>query len=172
MDDKLAPAKRRKQKLPSGVVVAWDQTFNEVNLYVPTSAAVPTKRVQVRIASDAATVVVASGVGKEVLLDALKFYARVVSDESVWTRDTETGEVHCQFAKVKRGEPWKSCFLTTEDKGEDEDEGEEEEDRMRMMRERLTRENPGFDFTEATFEGSVGGVTPDASEWNLGGRNR
>lgn len=76
----------------------------------------------------------------------------------MWT--LEDGELHVTFEKARRGEAWPGAF---EGHGGEGATGVEE-DRRRLMLQRFQEENPGFDFSSATFSGSV----PDAATF-MGG---
>ena len=86
-----------------------------------------------------------------------------IADDSVWTRDAQTGEIHVQVVKCKKAEPWVGAFEAHCDEATAT--GVSEEERKRKMQARFHREHPGFDFSDAEFED--GKRIPDASEWNV-----
>ena len=82
----------------------------------------------------------------------------VKADESVWT--LEGGEVRVSFEKARKGETWPCVFVGHGAAGDT------EEDRRRLMLQRFQEENPGFDFSQAEFNGAV----PDAATFMGGAR--
>ena len=85
----------------------------------------------------------------------------VVVDESTWTMG-EDGEINVTLQKAKRGVTW-GCALMG--RGQQEvDPVTKQEMQRSIMLERFQAENPGFDFSQAEFNGSV----PDASTF-MGG---
>ena len=85
---------------------------------------------------------------------------RVRVDDSVWT--LEEGELAATLAKSERGKAWSAPFAAH---AATSDERENEEDKRRLMLERFQMENPGFDFSGASFNGQA---APDASTF-MGG---
>ena len=83
----------------------------------------------------------------------------VKPDDSVWT--LEDGQVRISLEKARKGETW-PCVIEGHGGGE-----ETEEDRRRLMLQRFQEENPGFDFSQAEFNGAV----PDASTFMGGQRH-
>ena len=73
-------------------------------------------------------------------------------DESFWMLDN--GELNINLQKMKKGVTWSSVFV-----GHDEVDPLTRNDvQKKLMLERFQEENPGFDFSNAEFNGSV----PDA----------
>ena len=99
-----------------------------------------------------------------VVFPKLCFFRPTIADESVWTRDARTGEIHVQVVKCKKAEPWVGAFVC-DSEATASMKGISDEERKRMMRARFQRDHPGFDFSEAEFED--GKEIPDASEWNV-----
>ena len=80
--------------------------------------------------------------------------------ERVTARRAEDGVLHIQCEKVKPGEAWPSAL-----KGHQAlDAVGQEESKKAMMLQRFQKENPGFDFSGADFNGQV----PDATQF-MGG---
>jgi len=163
-DDKLAAASRHKRidDATGKLLYEWDQTLDEVNVYVPIDVQLNTKTdLKVRITGK--TMEIENAKEKEsAILPKLEFYRQTIADETVWTRDRVTGEMHVQLVKLKKAEPWEAVFAEHCD---ERSANATERDRQRMMLSRFQQENPGFDFSDAEFE--VGKEVPDASEWNL-----
>jgi len=186
-DDKLAAPNRHKFYVDENkLLYEWEQTLEEVNIFIPISSELKTKE-DLSVEITGKTIEIKKKkkkIGDDkncvVLLPKLELYRQTIADESVWTRDQSTGEMHIQLVKLKKAEPWEAAFkehcrnlrgATGTNPASDEmstkAEADEriEMDRRRMMLARFQMENPGFDFSEAEFE--VGKEVPDASEWNL-----
>jgi len=186
-DDKLAAPNRHKFYVDENkLLYEWEQTLQEVNIFIPISSELKTKE-DLSVEITGKTIEIKKKkkkIGDDkncvVLLPKLELYRQTIADESVWTRDQSTGEMHIQLVKLKKAEPWEAAFkehcrnlrgATGTNPASDEmstkAEADEriEMDRRRMMLARFQKENPGFDFSEAEFE--VGKEVPDASEWNL-----
>jgi hypothetical protein len=84
----------------------------------------------------------------------------VVVKESFWSVDD--GEVNVNLQKMKKGEMWVSAL---EGHGEL-DPLTKEDDKKRLMLERFAEENPGFDFSNADFNGQI----PEARSFMGGGQ--
>ena len=159
-DDKLAAPNRHRHRAEDGkVLYEWEQTLDEMNVYVFVDPLIKTSDILVDVRTDTMTMREKKENGF-MFIDRLKMYRVVVSDETVWTRDGISGEIHVQMVKRKKAEPWVGAFEAHCDEISAK---ATEEDRERMMRARFQSENPGFDFSDAKFDGAV----PDASEWNL-----
>ena len=106
-DDKLAAASRHKRidDATGKLLYEWDQTLDEVNVYVPIDVQVNTKTdLKVRITGK--TMEIENLKEKEsAILPKLELYRQTIADETVWTRDRVTGEMHVQLVKLKKAEP-------------------------------------------------------------------
>ena len=172
-DDKLAAPNRHKHfdDASGRLLYEWEQTLDEVNVFVPTDAALhATRDLNVLVTGNSIEITSTSTSTKKtddddddvVVFPKLRFFRPTIADESVWTRDARTGEIHVQVVKCKKAEPWVGAFaahVVTASKGIS------DEERKRMMRARFQRDHPGFDFSEAEF--GDGKEIPDASEWNV-----
>eukprot|EP00339_Tiarina_fusa_P023624 CAMPEP_0116997890 /NCGR_PEP_ID=MMETSP0472-20121206/1161_1 /TAXON_ID=693140 ORGANISM="Tiarina fusus, Strain LIS" /NCGR_SAMPLE_ID=MMETSP0472 /ASSEMBLY_ACC=CAM_ASM_000603 /LENGTH=171 /DNA_ID=CAMNT_0004696893 /DNA_START=41 /DNA_END=556 /DNA_ORIENTATION=+ len=88
---------------------------------------------------------------------------KIKPQESMWSIDPETGEVTINMEKAVRHENWKSVI-----KGEGVvDWATQEEMGKKMLLEKFTAENPGFDFSGAKFNG---GLPPDPKNFCPGSR--
>lgn len=76
----------------------------------------------------------------------------------------EDGVVHVYLQKGQLGQPWPAALAAHAPAA---DAARDEALRQRLLLERFQRENPGFDFSGASFSGSA----PDAREF-LGGIDR
>lgn len=177
-DDKLAAPNRHKFYVDENkLLYEWEQTLEEVNIFIPISSELKTKE-DLSVEITGKTIEIKKKkIGDEDcnVLPKLELYRQTIADESVWTRDQSTGEMHIQLVKLKKAEPWEAAFkehcrnnlrgATGTNASDAKAEEIIEEDRRRMMLARFQKENPGFDFSDAEFE--VGKEVPDASEWNL-----
>ncbi|KAJ9505878.1 hypothetical protein QJQ45_017847 [Haematococcus lacustris] len=64
--------------------------------------------------------------------------------------DAEDGSLHITLQKLQQGEPWPSAL-----RGHEADPLTQQRDTERLMLERFQQEHPGFDFSGASFNGSV-----------------
>ena len=154
--DKIAPVGRRAHLLPDGrVAYEWEQTLEDVTVYVAVPPGTRARDLDVAIGKSTLRVGIAGN--PPYLEHALAETVR--PDESVWT--LEDGELRCELAKVIRGKSWSAPFEAHRASANKE---ECEADSRRLMLERFQRENPGFDFSDATFDKPP----PDASTF-MGG---
>eukprot|EP01025_Chloroclados_australasicus_P065949 TRINITY_DN9011_c0_g1_i4.p1 TRINITY_DN9011_c0_g1~~TRINITY_DN9011_c0_g1_i4.p1 ORF type:complete len:181 (-),score=15.67 TRINITY_DN9011_c0_g1_i4:479-1021(-) len=174
MSDKLAPESKHKFIYNEKVVYEWDQTLQEINMYIQLPGEVKAKQLTCSIQSNKIDIGIT---GNPPYLEAstcfvfriqLKVYRRringqfsqrVLPSESFWT--IEDGTLHIQLTKAEQGVPWKEVIVGH---GNLQSMLGVEEDRKRLMLERFQLENPGFDFSQAQFSGEV----PDAHKF-LGG---
>jgi hypothetical protein len=171
MTDQLAPSTRHSWTHDGRVVYEWDQTLEEVNVYISVPAGVSAGVLQVTIETGSVSVGIKGN--PAYLTHAL--YAPVVVSESFWTLQDgdESGEksstqkaksLHLQLQKRERGKPWAGAFC-----GHDTQlpPNEIQNEKQRLMKERFQLEHPGFDFSNADFNGDA----PDANAF-LGGVGR
>jgi hypothetical protein len=173
-DDKLAAPNRHKHfdDASGRLLYEWEQTLDEVNVFVPTDAALhATRDLNVLVTGNSIEITSTKSTTKKtddddvvVVFPKLRFFRPTIADESVWTRDARTGEIHVQVVKCKKAEPWVGAFVC-DSEATASMKGISDEERKRMMRARFQRDHPGFDFSEAEFED--GKEIPDASEWNV-----
>ncbi len=165
-DDKLAAPNRHKHfdDASGRLLYEWEQTLDEVNVFVPTDAtAHKTKDLNVLVTGNAIEITTKKNDDDAIVFPKLRLFRPTIADDSVWTRDAHTGEIHVQVVKCKKAEPWVGAFEAHCDEATAT--GVSEEERKRMMQARFQREHPGFDFSDAEFED--GKRIPDASEWNV-----
>mmetsp|Transcript_10917 Transcript_10917/g.32472 ORF Transcript_10917/g.32472 Transcript_10917/m.32472 type:complete len:160 (-) Transcript_10917:78-557(-) len=144
MADKLAPSTRHQFKHNGQTVYEWDQTFSEVNIYVEVPPGISSKA----LFCDITTSRVSLGIKGNPPYLAHDLSASCKKDESFWTLEDST--LHISLTKSAEGEPWPSAFA-----GHAIDAKTQQEDQQRLMLERFQMENPGFDFSGATFNGAV-----------------
>ena len=96
MGDQLAPTERHAFRHEGRVVYEWDQTLEEVNMYVEVPPGVTAKVLAVRIDTDE----VAIGIrGNPPYLEH-RLTERVKTEECYWT--LEDGELHLQLGQRRR----------------------------------------------------------------------
>ncbi|PNH11186.1 NudC domain-containing protein 2 [Tetrabaena socialis] len=152
MADRLAPSTRHQYKHNGQVVYEWDQTFSEVNIYVPVPPGVRGKQLFV----DITTSHLRFGIKPNPPYLDVRRGGVVVNDlaggvkpsECYWT--LEDGVLHVALTKLEEGEPWHSALA-----GHALDPATQQADQQRLMLERFQVEHPGFDFSQATFNGQV-----------------
>lgn len=147
MSDKLAPTEEERHVFShqGQKVYEWDQTLEEVNIYVDVPPGVKANIIFCEIGAQHLKFGIK---GNPPFLDQ-KTFAKVATDESFWT--LEDGVLHIQLTKMAKAQTWISAL---EGHGQL-DPLTAESDQKRLMLERFQQENPGFDFSGATFNGSV-----------------
>ena len=153
MGDQLAPTERHAFRHEGRVVYEWDQTLEEVNMYVEVPPGVTAKVLAVRIDTDE----VARHQGQPPYLEH-RLTERVKTEECYWT--LEDGELHLQLQKLRRGKPWESLFeghgrstrARAAGKSEVDGDGSRRRTRGSTSRRRVQRRSPD----PSTFMGGVG----------------
>lgn len=163
MADKLAPSVRHSYKHDDRVVYEWDQTLEEVNVYIAVPCGVQAGMLQVNIESNSIEV----GIKGNPAYLTHGLFAPIVVSESFWTLEDSNqscGELHLQLQKREVGKPWPGAFAGHELAL---DPTMVQSEKQRLMKERFQLEHPGFDFSGAAFNGNA----PNANEF-LGGVGR
>ena len=140
MADRLAPSTRHKFVHEGRTIYEWDQTISEVNVYVDVPPGIKSKQLFCTITAHHVSLGIT---GNPPYLDHDLADAAKVS-ESYWT--LEDSVLHLTITKAQQGEPWPSAF-----QGHSFDEIAKQQEQQRLMLERFQLENPGFDFSGATF---------------------
>mmetsp|Transcript_58202 Transcript_58202/g.116984 ORF Transcript_58202/g.116984 Transcript_58202/m.116984 type:complete len:252 (+) Transcript_58202:44-799(+) len=126
-------------------VYEWDQTLDECNIWIKPPPGVMAAHLDIEITHTHVRVGIK---GNPPFLNEDTGGAVVVK-ESFWTMDGD--EVNINFQKMKKGEMWMSALA-----GHGElDPLTKEDDKKRLMLERFSDENPGFDFSNADFNGQI-----------------
>ena len=105
-DDKLAAPNRHKHfdDASGRLLYEWEQTLDEVNVFVPTDASAhKTKDLNVLVTGNAIEITTKKNDALIVLFPKLRLFRPTIADDSVWTRDAQTGEIHVQVVKCKSG---------------------------------------------------------------------
>ncbi|XP_068651727.1 uncharacterized protein [Aristolochia californica] len=140
------------------MVFEWDQTLEEVNMYITLPSDVPTKMFCCKIQSKHLEVGIK---GNPPYLNH-DLACPVKTDSSFWT--LEDGTMHITLQKRDKGLTWSSPIL-----GQGQlDPYEADLEQKRLMLQRFQEENPGFDFSQAQFTGNcpdprtfMGGIRTD-----------
>ncbi|KAJ0390830.1 hypothetical protein P43SY_010006 [Pythium insidiosum] len=140
-----APA-RRVFKYNDRVIYEWEQSLEEVNVFIAPPPGVTANDIECQIT--ATRVVLGLRGSKDKYLNH-DLSSPVVVAESYWMLDG--GELNINLQKMKKGFMWPSVFV-----GHGElNPLEAEKTKQQMMLERFQEENPGFDFSQAEFNGSA-----------------
>eukprot|EP00889_Picochlorum_renovo_P001208 jgi/Picre1/28238/NNA_003644.t1 len=102
-------------------VYEWDQTLSDVNLYILTPPYLDKELTEI-----------------------------VKAEESLWTFDPDTRELHIQLCKAEEARVWDCVFVGHQQ----EQSGDPEGDKKRLMLERFQRDHPGFDFLVQSLQGT------------------
>ena len=139
------PPGRYKFEFDGRVIYEWEQTLEDVNIYVAVPPGVTKDALDCKITP---THLKLGLKGNRPFLDE-DTAGPVVQAESYWTlRD---GEINIILQKMRRGETWDSALKGTGTV----DPFTKQEIQRELMLERFQEENPGFDFRGAEFNGSV-----------------
>ncbi|KIZ06512.1 NudC domain-containing protein 2 [Monoraphidium neglectum] len=144
MAERLAPSERHRFVHGGRTIYEWDQSLAEVNMYVEVPPGVRARDMFCEIAQRH----IKFGLkGNPPFLD-LDLTGPVKVSESMWT--LEDGELHITLTKLEQGDPWPSAI-----KGHEVDIMTQQAEQQRLMLERFQREHPGFDFSQAKFNGEA-----------------
>jgi hypothetical protein len=137
-------------------IYEWDQSLDEMNMWIRPPPGVTAKHLAIDIKHQHISVGIK---GNPPFLNE-DTGGEVIVAESFWSLDPTEGEITINLQKMRKGEMWESAL-----KGHGElDPLTKEEDKKKLMLERFTEENPGFDFSNAEFNGQI----PDARKF-MGG---
>ncbi|ESS28895.1 nuclear movement protein domain containing protein [Toxoplasma gondii GAB2-2007-GAL-DOM2] len=140
-------AKGRRPFYDQGrLVYEWEQSLDEVHLYLKPPEGAKAKDLDIKITPTTLTVGLK---GKPPLFSA-PTESTVNVDPSVWM--IEDGELHILLVKMKKGEVWNAAL---KGHGGALDPFSQQEVQKKLMLERFQEENPGFDFSGATFSGNA-----------------
>lgn len=158
MAEKLAPEKRHDFFHGGQKVFEWDQTLEEVNIYITLPPNVPTKLFHCKIQPKHVEVGIK---GNPPYLNH-DLSSPVKTDCSFWTIEDDI--MHITLQKRDKGQTWASPIL-----GQGQlDPYATDLEQKRLMLQRFQEENPGFDFSQAQFSGNcpdprtfMGGIRSD-----------
>ena len=141
------------------LIYEWDQSLEEVNIYVEPPQGIPRHLYDIEISHKHLRVG---------LKDTPPFidedtWGPVKSKESFWT--LSDGELNINLQKMNKAEAWEAALVGRA--GQEIDAFTKEEVKRKIMLERFQEEHPGFDFSGAEFNGAI----PNAQEF-MGGVKR
>ncbi|KAG2394899.1 uncharacterized protein HKW66_Vig0077260 [Vigna angularis] len=154
MAEKLAPEKRHSFIHNGEKVFEWDQTLDEVNIYINLPPNVHSKQFYCKIQSK----------HLELGIKGNPPYLNFVGDADFGVRLAEDDIMHITLQKRDKGQTWASPIL-----GQGQlDPYSTDLEQKRLMLQRFQEENPGFDFSQAQFSGNcpdprtfMGGIRSD-----------
>ncbi|DBA04815.1 TPA: hypothetical protein N0F65_004452 [Lagenidium giganteum] len=142
----MANTTRRAFKHNDRLIYEWEQSMEEVNLFITPPPGITANHIECEITAMHLRLGLRGS--RDRFLDH-DFTSPVVVKESYWMLDG--GELNINLQKMKKGLTWSSVFV-----GHGElDPLAQEATRKQMMLERFQEENPGFDFSNAEFNGSA-----------------
>eukprot|EP00750_Incisomonas_marina_P025030 INCI5298.2.p1 GENE.INCI5298.2~~INCI5298.2.p1 ORF type:complete len:174 (+),score=39.99 INCI5298.2:102-623(+) len=126
-------------------VYEWEQTIDEVKIYLHPPKGVTRRMLDIDIAERFIFV----GIKGNPPFLHQQFYGQIKLDESFWMLDD--GVIEISLQKQKKGEPWSAVFVGH---------GQmnplvEQQLSKKLLLERFAEENPGFDFSNAEFSGNA-----------------
>ncbi|EFA83334.1 hypothetical protein PPL_04127 [Heterostelium album PN500] len=139
---------RRKFEYQGRTIYEWDQTLEEVNIYIEVPEGVSSKMIACQITSNKLILGIR---GNPPFIDE-EFFSTIKQKDSFWT--LEDGVINITLQKMDKGETW---FAALKGHGNQisGDSHLNEEVKKSMMLERFQEENPGFDFSSAEFNGQA-----------------
>ncbi|CAH9121048.1 unnamed protein product [Cuscuta epithymum] len=144
MADKLAPEKRHSFTHNDQKVFEWDQTLEELNIYINLPENVPKKLFYCTIKSKHLEV----GIKGNPPYLSHDLSNHVKTDCSFWTLEDDI--MHVTLQKRDKGQTWPSPIM-----GQGQlDPYATDIEQKRLMLQRFQEENPGFDFSQAQFSGN------------------
>ena len=129
-------------------IYEWEQTLDSVTLYVDAPHGKKAKDFVVRITATHLQVGLRGH--KSLFLDD-DYTSPVDATESCWFLD-DTGVLQIVLQKQRRGETWEQVLIG---RGAEVNPLLKQEMRQQLLLERFQEENPGMDFRDAEFNGSV-----------------
>lgn len=136
---------RKVVEFEGRTIYEWEQNLEEVDIYIDPPPGITAKILDITIARNHLSIGVK---GNPPYIDN-DFPKNVKTDESMWMM--EDGELHINLQKAVVGETWECAMeghaaLSA---------AESKEVQETIMKERFSRENPGFDFSQAKFNGDA-----------------
>ena len=128
-------------------IYEWEQSLEEINLYVQPPEGVRPEMIACKITPTHLSLGLR---GNPPFLDE-DTYGPVVEAESFWMMND--GEITVNLQKMRKGETWDAALKGRG--GASVDPFTKQEIQKQLMLERFQEENPGFDFSGASFNGQV-----------------
>ncbi|KAF1787119.1 putative tubulin polyglutamylase TTLL9 [Phytophthora cactorum] len=133
-------SQRRAFKHDGRVIYEWEQSMEEVNVFIKPPPGVTAQQIQCDITTNHVTL-------GRCATETRPRELRVVV-ESYWMLDS--GELNINLQKMKKGFIWPRLRWTWRVGS-----NQQEATKQQMMLERFQEENPGFDFSNAEFNGAA-----------------
>ena len=137
---------RQKFEFDGRTIYEWDQSLEEVRLYIKPPPGVTAKMINCKITCTQLTIGLL-GADKPFIDEPFPYKCK--EEDSFWT--LSDGEIEINLQKMAKGETW-PCALQGHGKI---DQFTKDEIQKKLMLERFQEENPGFDFSGAEFSGSA-----------------
>lgn len=150
---------RYKYEYQGRTIYEWEQSLEEVNIYIEPPPGIPRNMYDIVIGHKHIKI----GIKNAPPFIDEDTWGPVKSAESFWT--LVDGELNINLQKMNKAETWEAALKGRG--GQVIDDFTKEKEKKKMMLERFSEEHPGFDFSNAEFNGSV----PNAQEF-LGGVKR
>ena len=152
---------RMKSCSVDGLLFSWDQCIDEVNVEIPVPSSTHKADVSIQFGCRSLGIQVGEVSLHQHLADP------IVNNESFWYLEDNHSSLQPRLLRIvmvksQPGRAWTRVFV---DQSGSFSQDEEEEARKRILLERFSIENPGFDFSQAQFEGAC---IPDARSF-MGG---
>jgi hypothetical protein len=145
MTERIAPVERHSFVHEGETIYEWDQTLEEVNLYISLPDRLPSRLLYCTIKPQHVELGVK---GNPPYLNH-DLGGPVKVDSSFWTIEDRT--MHVTLQKRQKGQPWPSAIAGHGNL----DAFTADQEQRRLMLERFQEEHPGFDFSQAQFTGNV-----------------
>lgn len=129
------------------VIYEWEQSLEEVNIYIPAPPGVPRSAFDIVIGHTNLKVGLK---GNPPFIEETTG-GPVKPDESMWTMSD--GEININLQKMIKAEQWSSALVGKS--GAEVDAFTQEQIKKKLLLERFQEEHPHFDFSGAEFNGSV-----------------
>eukprot|EP00919_Chromeraceae_sp_WS-2016_P057998 GHVR01137564.1.p1 GENE.GHVR01137564.1~~GHVR01137564.1.p1 ORF type:complete len:166 (+),score=36.97 GHVR01137564.1:65-562(+) len=143
---KMVETARGRQKFTyqGRTVYEWEQTIDEIHIYIQPPPNVYKEHFDIDITSKKVKI----GLKNNPPFINELLYSLIIEEDSYWM--IEDKELHIQMTKSKKGEIWECCFKQHNAL----DPFSHSEVQKKIMLERFQEEHPGFDFSSATFSGA------------------
>ncbi|ETO32580.1 CS domain protein [Reticulomyxa filosa] len=140
---------KRKRFIHDGkVIYEWEQSLEDVLIYIQLPKDVNSKQLKIEIKSDSISVGL-KNVAKPYLKEELA--STINKADSVWS--VSDGQLEINLSKQTIGETWSCVFKRHAEQQLNVTEAENT--KKQMLLERFQRENPHMDFSQAQFNGTA-----------------
>eukprot|EP01101_Sappina_pedata_P003032 TRINITY_DN13248_c0_g1_i1.p3 TRINITY_DN13248_c0_g1~~TRINITY_DN13248_c0_g1_i1.p3 ORF type:complete len:159 (+),score=84.94 TRINITY_DN13248_c0_g1_i1:472-948(+) len=140
---------RNKFQHEGRTIYEWDQSVDEVNIYIDKPADLPTKMLAITITAGHLSVAIK---GNPPYLDE-DFWGSVKSSNCFWT--IEDGIIHITLEKLSKAQAWPAALKRHMTLGAT----QLEQEKKNMLLQRFQAEHPGYDFSGAEVTGNFDAET-------------